>query len=142
MTWLVALLATLTVAPAPAVSAQAAPRNVSQAAQADDVYMLYLIRLNCDDEAEHFSDEVELVVDGVYRGGRGDMDGGDWWDINQSYPFSGSIHVKIRENDGWPIGEVTIGPEAAGRGLIVVPMNGFHGTHYRYRLTYSVEGPI
>ncbi|MFI9550038.1 hypothetical protein [Nonomuraea endophytica] len=135
VTWLVAFLAVLTVALAPAAGAVAAE-------QSDDVYRLTIVRLNCDDEAEAFSDEVELWVDGAFVDRRNNMDGGDWWDINRSYDFQNSIEIVIRENDGWVIGSKTVSSQEANQGLKVHPMPGFHGTAYYYRLTYYVTGPI
>ncbi|MFI6291445.1 hypothetical protein ACIBEJ_07635 [Nonomuraea sp. NPDC050790] len=135
MTWLVAFLAAMTVVLAPSAGAQ-------DAGQAQDVYRLTIVRLNCDDEAESFSDEVELWVDGNFVDRRNNMDGGDWWDINRTFDFQSSIQVVIRENDNWVIGSKNVTTADANQGLKVHPMPGFHGTAYYYRLTYFVEGPF
>jgi hypothetical protein len=124
------LLALVAVAAGPARPAHAADHR------------LQLIRLNCDDEAEFFSDEVEIRVNGVAIGSRGNLDGGDWWDFRAppswAFDFDGEITVEAWENDGWMIGTVTINGDQAGPQDLVKSWSGTHGTHYAYRLTYHV----
>jgi hypothetical protein len=107
-----------------------------------DTHTLQLIRLNCDDEAETFSDEVLIFVNGVFIGSRGNLDGGDWWDFKPpptwAFQFDGTILVQAYENDGWLIGAVTVDGSQAGPNDLVIPWNGHHGTDYAYRLTFHV----
>jgi hypothetical protein len=101
--------------------------------------ILHVVRINCDDEAAHFSDDIDFFVNNVWQGGKTNLDGGDWWDINRAYSFDDSIPVEIREWAGWTIGSSTITTADAGLGLLVKTYVGTHGTGYRYRLTYWVE---
>lgn len=105
----------------------------------NETRILHVVRINCDDEAAHFSDEINFWVNGNWQGSKTNMDGGDWWDINRSYQFEDSIHVEIKEWAGWSIGSSTITVAEAGLGLLVRTYVGHQGTNYRYRLTYWVE---
>jgi hypothetical protein len=105
----------------------------------NETRIIHLVRINCDDEAAHFSDEISLLINGVWRDSKTNMDGGDWWDLNVNGPFEDSIHVEIREWAGWTIGEATISTSEAGLGLQVRHFYGHQGTFYHYRLTYWVE---
>jgi hypothetical protein len=106
-----------------------------------DVRRFTIVRINCDDEMESFSDELILIVRGEFWGTRNNMDGGDWWDIGRSGAFNDtdSVLVQVWENDGHLIGEHAITAADAFRGLIVIPWSGSAGTGYAYRLTYFVD---
>jgi hypothetical protein len=137
VTGLVAALLGLAVVLIGPVSAAAKP--VQPDVSITETRILHVVRINCDDEAEHFSDEIDFFVAGFWQGGKTNMDGGDWWDINRAYSFEDTITVEIREWDGWTIGFSTITTADAGLGLLVTTYSGFHGTHFQYRLTYWVE---
>jgi hypothetical protein len=115
---------------------------VPTAANADitvnDTRSYDLIRLNCDDEAETFSDEVQMYINGRWVNSRGNLDGGDWWDLPYSGSFDTPFLVEFWEDNGWKIGETWVSPDDAGRGYIEVVYEGYRGTHYRYRFTYIV----
>lgn len=116
-----------------------APTAANADVSVNDTRSFDLIRLNCDDEAEHFSDEVSMYINGTWAGSRGNLDGGDWWD----FPFAPGTFdtpflVEFWENDGWKIGESWVSPDDAGQGQIVRTYEGFHGTHFKYRFTYIV----
>jgi hypothetical protein len=106
----------------------------------NEIRTLQLIRLNCDDEAEHGSDEVEIYLNGNWAGTRNDMDGGDWWPFPW-LPGSADLPwtVTFKENNGWVIGETVITVDDTGLGEIVKTYSGFHGTHFQYRFTYRVD---
>jgi hypothetical protein len=133
----VALLALLTVGVAPSAAAAqpAGQESVS------DVLTLHLVRLNCDDEAEHFSDEVELWINDQFVGFRGNMDGGDWWPLHPEigWLFEGSIRVVFREDDGLVFIDRTITADDAFRGEIVETRWGPEITGWRYRFTFYVD---
>jgi hypothetical protein len=127
----------------PAATGPAAALAGRQGAPAtvDDVRTLHLVRLNCDDEAETFSDEVNMFINDQFFGSRGNLDGGDWWPLHPEigFFFEGSIKVTFREDDGWLIGERVITDADAFQGEIVVPWQGFNGTAWRYRFTFFVD---
>jgi hypothetical protein len=116
-----------------------APTAASADIGAQDTRTFDLIRLNCDDEAETFSDEVLMFINGHLVASRGNLDGGDWWDFPFAPgTFDAPFLVEFWENDGWKIGESWVSPDDAGQGYIERVYEGYHGTHYRYRFTYIV----
>ncbi|WP_117209201.1 hypothetical protein [Allorhizocola rhizosphaerae] len=115
-----------------------APTAASADVTVNDTRSYDLIRLNCDDEAETFSDEVQMYINGRWVGSRGNLDGGDWWDLPFGGTFDAPFLVEFWENDGWKIGETWVSPNDAGQGYIERVYEGYHGTHYRYRFTYIV----
>ncbi len=132
-------LAAVLVAPVPA-AAMPAQRD---SASITTTHILHLIRINCDDEAARFSDEISLFINGVWQDSKTNMDGGDWWDLFQPIQrlafFDDSVNIEIREQAGWTIGASTIFASDAGLGNRVITYVGFHTTHYQYRFTYWVE---
>lgn len=135
-TILVAALTGLWVALAGPTAAAAAPASDPSIT---DTRTLHVVRINCDDEAAHFSDEIDFFVGGVWWGGKTNMDGGDWWDIKRDRIFDDSISVEIREWDGTTFGFSIIYATEAGLGTQVKHYFGNHGTNYHYRLTYWVD---
>lgn len=129
-----ALLAVLAALTAAFLAPAAASTDTTQ-----ETRRLTIIRINCDDEAETFSDEINLYVGGNWWGGRTNMDGGDWWDVRSSVDFNDAIYVELWENDGWQIGGHWVSVSDAGHGEITVHWPGWHGTNYYYRLLYYVE---
>lgn len=127
---LAALFALLSVFLAPAASATPG-----------EVRTLHMVRLNCDDEAEHFSDEVHLFINDQFFGVRGNMDGGDWWPLHPEFGivFQDKIRVRFEEDSGLVFGEVTIDTSEAFTGEHVVPWSGPQITGWRYRFTYYVD---
>jgi hypothetical protein len=106
-----------------------------------EVRTLHMIRLNCDDEAERSSDEVDLFVNDQFFGARGDMDGGDWWPLHPELGivFGDTIRVRFQEDDGLVFGDVTINTSEAFTGEHVLTWFGPQITGWRYRFTYFVD---
>jgi hypothetical protein len=106
-----------------------------------EVRTLHMVRLNCDDEAEVFSDEVALYVNDHLSGLQGNLDGGDWWPLHPEigWTFQGTIKVRFEETSGIVFGDVTISTTDAGRGEITLPWSGGQRTGWRYRFTYYVD---
>jgi hypothetical protein len=118
------------------------PANALASADAgiNEIRTLHLIRLNCDDEAEHGSDEVSIYLNGNWAGTRTNLDGGDWWPFPWSPgPAELPWTVTFKEDNGWVIGETVITVDDTGLGEIVKTYEGFHGTHFKYRFTYRVD---
>jgi hypothetical protein len=137
--WLVALLAVLTVGVAPAASA--APTG-PVTDEPGVTARLHLVRLNCDDEAEHFSDEVALYINDQFFGLRGNLDGGDWWPLPPEifFSFTDRIHVVFEETSAHiRFIDVWIDTNERGLGERVVPNSGPDITGWRYRFTYYVD---
>jgi hypothetical protein len=133
-----ALFAVLAIGAGPAVAAPTGPVTNEEGVTAT----LHMVRLNCDDEAEHFSDEVNLFINGNFFGTRGNLDGGDWWPLHPEigFIFGDKIHIQFVENDSnITFIDVWIDTAERGTGEHVVDRSGPQVTGWRYRFTYYVD---
>lgn len=131
-------LATVFLAPSPAgAGTQTEPAAASDSI--NEVRTLHLVRINCDDEMESFSDEIRLYINGQFFGGINNVDGGDWWNLNINIAFEDPVIVQLWENDGVQIGYRWIYTSEAFLGLTEVVWTGSAGTGYRYRFYYYVD---
>ncbi|HVQ89968.1 MAG TPA: hypothetical protein VMU51_02930 [Mycobacteriales bacterium] len=133
-----ALFAVLAVGAGPAVAAPTGPITNEPGVTAT----LHMVRLNCDDEAERFSDEVALYVNGHFQGVRGNLDGGDWWPLHPEigFIFGDKIHIVFEETSAHiKFIDVEIDTSDRGRGELVVPGSGWDLTGWAYRFTYYVD---
>jgi hypothetical protein len=135
---LVALLAVLTVGLAPAASAAPTGPVTNEPGV---VATMHMVRLNCDDEAEHFSDEVALYVNDQFFGVRGNLDGHDWWDLPSQigFIFGDEIHVVFEETSSHiKFIDVKVNTNKRGLGEQVEENHGPEITGWKYRFTYYV----
>jgi hypothetical protein len=74
-------------------------------ASAATVY-LHVMALHCNDQSEPFSDEIRLRFNGEYIGGWNNVDGGETYHWDRSFPiprnraFSGRLTLDVMEEDG------------------------------------------
>jgi len=108
------------------------------AATIQDIRILYVDVIFCDDEAEIGSDEITLLVAGNFVNSRTNMDGGDWWDIKLEFAFEETITIELKEWSGWTIGFSTIDASEAHQGVLWKHYFGHHGTNFYYRVLYVV----
>lgn len=132
------VLATVFLAPSPA-SAGPLPQPAGSGSSTNEVRTFHLVRINCDDEMERFSDEIRLYINGQFVGGINNVDGGDWWNLNLSGTFESPVIVELWENDGVQIGYRWIYTEEAFLGVLEQVWEGSAGTGYRYRFYYYVD---
>ena len=129
--------ATMLLAPAPVGASS--PTKLAADNSINELRTYHLVRINCDDEMESFSDEIRLYINGQWRGGINNVDGGDWWNLNMAGVFENPVIVELWENDGVQLGYHWIYTDEAFQGLKEVVWRGSAGTGYQYRFYYYVD---
>lgn len=110
-----------------------------EAATIEGGYFLYLNSLECFEETPGWgSDEISIRVNGKQVAYHGDMDSGEFFNINLAKQYTNPVTVSIYEEDGWWSDDDYIGSVYISGATQPSTYKDLFGSNSHYRMTYQV----